>query len=111
MDALRTDWTRVDLADGEARSASAGEGTRVIALSGHVWITQAGEDRDVTLSAGDSVVLASNGDTVIEALDGPATVLLEPAVDEQPGPDGIRGLLARIETAIERQASGRIWGL
>ncbi len=111
MDALRTDWTRVDLADGEARKASAGEGTRVIALAGYVWITQAGEDRDLTLAAGDSAVLDSDGDTVIEALDGPATVLLEPAVTGEVGPDGIRGLLARIEAAIERQTTGRIWGV
>ncbi len=110
MDALRTDWTRVDLADGEARKASAGEGTRVIALTGYVWITQAGEDRDLTLAAGDSVVLDSDGDTVIEALDGPATVLLEPAAEEAV-PEGIRGVLARIEAAIERQATGRIWGV
>lgn len=111
MDALRTDWTRVDLIDGEARKAAVGEGTRVIALSGYVWITQAGEERDVTLAAGDSVVLESDGETVIEALDGAATVLLEPAAAPEEKPTGIRGLIASIEAAIDRQAAGRIWGM
>ena len=45
-----------------------GKGLELTAVSGTVWITQAGDIRDVILARGQSFVLDRNGRTVLYAL-------------------------------------------
>jgi DUF2917 family protein len=45
-----------------------GEGLEVTALSGTVWITQAGDTRDVILAGGQSFILDRNGRAIVYAL-------------------------------------------
>lgn len=52
-----------------------GEGLQVTAISGAVWITQAADVRDVTLTLGRSFVLDRNGRTVVYALSNAAIVV------------------------------------
>ena len=52
-----------------------GKGLEVTAVSGTVWITQAGDIRDVILARGQSFVLDRNGRTVLYALKDAAVVV------------------------------------
>jgi len=52
-----------------------GKGLEVTAVSGTVWITQAGDIRDVILARGQSFVLDRNGRAVLYALKDAAIVV------------------------------------
>lgn len=52
-----------------------GKGLEVTAVSGTVWITQAGDMRDVILARGQSFVLDRNGRAVLYALKDAAIVV------------------------------------
>jgi hypothetical protein len=55
-----------------------GKGLELTAVSGTVWITQAGDMRDVILARGQSFVLDRNGRAVLYALKD-ATIVVAPA--------------------------------
>ena len=44
------------------------QGTRIVARSGTVWVTEEGENRDHIVGPGDALVLARSGRTVVQAL-------------------------------------------
>ena len=52
-------------------------GHRVECLSGSLWITQDGDQRDVVLAAGESFAFDRPGDALISALDDSRFLLLE----------------------------------
>lgn len=51
-----------------------GAGTEVCAVSGVVWVTQEGDQRDVVLEPGDRFTLDRGGLALLVALDRPAAV-------------------------------------
>jgi hypothetical protein len=55
-----------------------GNGLQVACLTGHTWITQAHDMRDIVLSAGESFVLDRDGVALVMALDD-ALITVAPA--------------------------------
>ena len=71
------------LAAGQSLRILDGEGTLIQSLDGNIWITQAGDVRDVILRAGQSFSLDRNGLALLVALEQPAmAVIIEPHKDE-----------------------------
>ena len=64
-----------------------GLGTEVRVLDGVVWITQAGDQRDIVLYAGGTFTLDRNGLTLVVAIDNPAKVVIKSNVDRQALPE------------------------
>lgn len=56
-----------------------GKGTVIAARSGNVWITQAGDRRDIFLQRGQSFTVDRNGLTLVAAMGGPASITILPA--------------------------------
>jgi hypothetical protein len=69
----------IDLGADEARRIESARGTVVTVLTGHLWLTQEGDDLDRVLGAGDEYALDREGVAVIQALDAPALVRLDGA--------------------------------
>jgi hypothetical protein len=69
--------TFVRLADGETWShVPVPGGLRITGVSGDLWVTQEGDERDTTVSDGERFVTSSTGKVVVEAL-GDATFRVE----------------------------------
>ena len=62
-----------------------GRGLEIRCIRGNLWITQAGDSRDVVLYAGESFTLDRRGLALITALLQPADVVVEATV-ERPAP-------------------------
>ncbi len=68
------------LEPGQVVTLDDAQGTRIVARSGTVWVTEEGEARDHIVAPGDALVVARPGRTVVQALqaawislaDGPA---------------------------------------
>ena len=61
--------TFVRLADGETWSHDAVPGgLRITGIAGDLWVTQAGDQRDATVSEGERFVAGAGGKIVVEAL-------------------------------------------
>jgi hypothetical protein len=52
-----------------------GKGLQITATAGTIWLTQAGDDRDVILTRGRSFILDRNGRAVVYALKDAAIVV------------------------------------
>jgi hypothetical protein len=53
---------------GEVVSLDDAQGTRIVARSGTVWVTEEGESLDHIVGPGDALVVARSGRTVVQAL-------------------------------------------
>jgi hypothetical protein len=76
-----------DLVELEARGIERvlnGAGATIECVKGALWITQEGDERDVTLAAGERFYLDRNGLAVIYGLE-PAAFLLSPAARQSRG--------------------------
>jgi hypothetical protein len=58
----------VALAAGQVLTLDDAAGTRILARSGMVWITEEGDSRDHIIDAGDTLIVAHPGRTVVQAL-------------------------------------------
>ena len=62
---------------GLSRHIMHGKGKTVRVLEGHVWITQQGDQRDITLSPGDTFTLDRQGLTLLVAVGQPAVICVD----------------------------------
>ncbi len=67
---------------GHAVRIDDGEGTEICSLQGIIWITQAGDQRDIILHAGESFRLDRDGLALLVALEGPATARIVDLLDQ-----------------------------
>jgi len=58
----------IALEAGEVVSLDDAQGTRILARSGTVWVTEEGEGRDHIVGPGDALIVARPGRTVVQAL-------------------------------------------
>jgi hypothetical protein len=58
----------IALEPGQVVTLDDAQGTRILARSGTVWVTEEGEPRDHVVDAGDALVVARPGRTVVQAL-------------------------------------------
>ena len=56
------------LESGQVVTLDDAQGTRIVARTGSVWVTEEGEARDHVVGAGDALVVARPGRTVVQAL-------------------------------------------
>jgi hypothetical protein len=75
--------THVSLQPGKSLDLRGGHGTTLTAMDGNVWITLAGDRRDIILQPGQSFVIDRDGLTVASALGGSATVTVVPVQASQ----------------------------
>jgi hypothetical protein len=68
------------LSVGQIAELGDGVGTLVVAEQGALWVTQAGDSRDIILEAGDSFMLDRDGRALVTALGGPADFRVSPPV-------------------------------
>ncbi len=61
-------------------------GRHLTVVQGTVWITQHGDRRDPVLESGASFRFDRNGLSLVQALDGPASVILESGLTPEKGP-------------------------
>jgi hypothetical protein len=58
----------VALAAGQVLTLDDAAGTRILARSGTVWVTEEGDSKDHIVDAGDTLIVARPGRTVVQAL-------------------------------------------
>ena len=56
------------LEPGQVVTLDDAQGTRIVARSGTVWVTEEGESRDHIVGPGDALIVARSGRTVVQAL-------------------------------------------
>ena len=59
---------------GRAIRIEDGKGTEICCITGNIWITQAGDQRDIVLGPGDLFAIDRDGLTLLVALGEPAAV-------------------------------------
>ena len=75
------------LEPGQVVTLDDAQGTRIVARSGTVWVTEEGENRDHIVGPGDALIVARSGRTVVQALKSAWISLSEAVVaanDEAP---------------------------
>lgn len=75
----------LDLAREQGMRFTNARGTRIACRSGALWITIDNDPRDVLLSAGEATTLDSCAGTIVQAILGPAEVVVTP-----PASDAVR---------------------
>jgi hypothetical protein len=68
----------LELQEGEVVILNDAEGTRIVARSGSVWVTEEGDRQDHIMGPGDARVVARPGRTVVQAL-SPSRIALREA--------------------------------
>jgi hypothetical protein len=58
----------LSLAAGQVLTLDDAAGTRILARSGTVWVTEEGDTKDHIVDAGDTLIVAHGGRTVVQAL-------------------------------------------
>ena len=58
----------ISLEPGQVVTLDDAQGTRIVARSGTVWVTEEGEARDHIVGPGDALVVARAGRTIVQAL-------------------------------------------
>ncbi|HUQ29060.1 MAG TPA: DUF2917 domain-containing protein [Usitatibacter sp.] len=58
----------LSLEAGQVVTLDDAQGTRILARSGTVWVTEEGENRDHIVGPGDALVVARPGRTLVQAL-------------------------------------------
>jgi len=53
---------------GQLQRIEDGQGSRVLCISGCLWLTQQGSTRDIVLNAGDEFTLSQDGTAIVMAL-------------------------------------------
>ena len=87
---LHTNQPLLALEPGQVLTLDDAQGTRIVARSGTVWVTEEGESRDHIVGPGDALIVARPGRTVVQALMAAwisLTEALAPAND--PAPYGV----------------------
>lgn len=74
--------SRFDLPRDRIVRLTRARGTRIDCLSGSAWITVDGERRDVVLAGGESLIVESQAPVIVQAVLGPAQVVLRPQMSE-----------------------------
>ena len=77
----------IALEPGQVVTLDDAQGTRIVARSGTVWVTEEGDSRDHVVGPGDALIVAHSGRTVVQALKSAWISLTEamvPANDEAP---------------------------
>jgi hypothetical protein len=73
---LTTERATLNLPRNHTARLTRARDTHVKVVDGVAWITIDGQQRDIVLERGQSVVIDSNGDVIVFALQGPASVEL-----------------------------------
>ncbi len=87
---------------GQLQRIEDGQGSRVLCISGCLWLTQQGSSRDVVLNAGDEFTLSRDGTTIVMALSD--SRWLHTAAPAGARPAGARGDTLTALTAGVRRA-------
>jgi hypothetical protein len=88
----------VALQPGRSLDIRDGKGTVIAARSGTVWITQAGDKRDIFLMPGETFTVDRNGLTLVGAIGAPAAITLLPVQDHGFDVVTARAAVADMET-------------
>ena len=79
------------LEPGQVVTLDDAQGTRIVARSGTVWITEEGENRDYIVGPGDALVVARSGRTIVQALQSAWISLSDTmAAANDPAPEDMR---------------------
>jgi hypothetical protein len=65
---LTVDAPELELLEGEVVTLVDAQGTRIVARSGSVWVTEEGDRQDHIMGPGDARVVAHSGRTIVQAL-------------------------------------------
>ena len=85
----------LSLEPGQVVTLDDAQGTRIVARTGTVWVTEEGEGRDHIVGPGDALIVARPGRTVVQALQSAWISLTESlAAANDPSPDDRRPLSA-----------------
>jgi uncharacterized protein YjiS (DUF1127 family) len=98
---------------GQALRLTGVEGRRIGAVSGALWITRDGDRRDIVLEGGADIVLDRAEGVVVQALGGPALMVLEdgirvPRTNEELDPAVLDHLVID-QTARRARAEATAW--
>jgi hypothetical protein len=87
---LHTSKPLLALEPGQVLTLDDAQGTRIVARSGTVWVTEEGEGRDHIVGPGDALIVARPGRTVVQALRSAWISLTESlAAANDPAPFGL----------------------
>jgi hypothetical protein len=85
---LRTKAPLLALEPGQVVTLDDAKGTRIVARTGLVWVTEEGDNRDHVVGPGDALIVAHSGRTVVQALKSAWVSLTEAMVAaNDPAPD------------------------
>ncbi len=65
---LTVDAPELELHEGQVVTLLDAKGTRIVARSGSVWVTEEGDRQDHIMGPGDARVVAHSGRTIVQAL-------------------------------------------
>ena len=76
----------ITLEPGQVVTLDDAQGTRIVARSGTVWVTEEGDPRDHVVGPGDALIVAHSGRTVVQALQSAWISLTEAMVASNDAP-------------------------
>jgi hypothetical protein len=104
-----TELSRLDLAKGHNATLRDAAGARIECLSGQLWITQHGDERDIVLGPGQSFTFDRNGMVIVNAIRSSQALVDEPPPAQPAAPWWSRLTAYWNEFAISRTAWRRAY--